>query len=91
MQDKPQINQRSDQLMAKKNHQPVFSEERMKADRLKREAIEIQEKMRKAQLENESKILEEEDKNKPKIDPKVIIDNLNQREQKFKQKWSESK
>ena len=63
--------------MAKKNHQPVFSEERMKADRLKREAIEIQEKMRKAQLENESKILEEEDKNKPKIDPKVFIDNLN--------------
>ena len=52
----------------------------MKADRLKREAIEMQEKIRKAQMESETKLVEEIEKTKPKIDPKVFIDNINQRE-----------
>ncbi len=94
MQDKPQINQRSDKMMQKVNHKPIFSDERMRTERLKKESLEMMVKLKKAQQEeaeiSELKLKDTQDEKK-KINPEKFIQNLQQREAKFKTKWDKSK
>ncbi|CDW82506.1 UNKNOWN [Stylonychia lemnae] len=88
MQDKPQITQKSETIMkSKADRLPIYSEKRIKKERIMKEQMEIQLKLQ--NQDHKEEVIEE--KSPSKINPERFIQNMEQRQAKFKSKWNQNK
>eukprot|EP00347_Sterkiella_histriomuscorum_P000969 403373835 len=92
MQDKPTIAQKSEQMIQKKqNHLPIYSEQRIKEEKIQKDQLQIEQlliKIQQQKLEEEQEIKQKQET--PKIKAKKHIQNMEQRELKFKNKWRQN-